>query len=67
MCFGYFLFSADKNQGKKLYSGANLIMFVIMSTVLLIDLLLRVVAFKDTYCLGSADQAAFAACKEEHQ
>ena len=66
MCFAYFLLSPDKNMGKKLYSGANFLMLMILSTVLLIDLLLRLVAFNMTYCLGSENQAAFAACKEEH-
>ena len=67
MAFAYFLFSPDKNTGKKLYSGANFLMLMILSMVLLIDLLLRLVAFNLTYCKGSADQTAFAACKEEHQ
>ena len=55
MAFAYFLFSPDKNLGKKLYSGANFLMLIILSTVLLIDLLLRLAAFDLTYCLGSAD------------
>ena len=50
LAFGYFLFSPDKDMGKKLYSGANFLMLICLTSVLLIDLLLRLVAFKLTYC-----------------
>ena len=65
LAFAYFLFSPDKNMGKKLFSGANFIMLMSLSTVLIIDLVLRLVAFNETYCLGM-DTEAFAACKEQH-
>ena len=63
MAFAYFLFSPDKNMGKKLYSGSNFLMLMILSAVLLIDLLLRLTAFNLTYCLGSTDKEAYNACK----
>ena len=63
LAFAYFLFSPDKNMGKKLFSGANFIMLMSLSTVLIIDLLLRLVAFNETYCRGMEPEA-FAACKE---
>ena len=55
LAFAYFMFSPDKNMGKKLYSRTNFLMLIILSAVLLIDLLLRLTAFNVTYCLGSAD------------
>ena len=42
-------------------------MLLVLSSALLIDLLLRLVAFNMTYCQGTSDSAGFAACKEEHQ
>ena len=50
LAFAYFMFSPDKNMGKKLYSGANFLMLIIISATLLIDLLLRLTAFNVTYC-----------------
>ena len=63
MAFAYFMFAPDKNMGKKLFSGANFVMLMSLSSVLIIDLLLRLVAFNETYCRGM-DTEAFAACKE---
>ena len=51
--------------GKKLYSGANFVMLTMLSSVLLIDLMLRLFAFDQTYCSGTSGKG-FAACKEEH-
>ena len=65
LAFSYFLLSPDKDMGKKLYSGANFLMLIVLSSTLLIDLLLRLVAFNVTYCRGADDPAAFAECKEQ--
>ena len=52
MAFFYFMFSSDKDKGKKLYGGANFIMLTCLSSFLVIDLLLRLFAFNMTYCGG---------------
>ena len=63
--FGYFL-SNRGELGKKFYASCNFLMLLVVTTALIIDFLLRFVAFDQTYCRGMDDEA-FAACKDEHR
>ena len=63
--FGYFL-SNRGELGKKFYASCNFLMLLVLTTALIIDFILRFVAFDQTYCRGM-DAEGFAACKDEHR
>ena len=50
--FLYFLTSPNKELSKKFYASCNYLMLIVCSSVLAIDLVLRLFAFDQTYCRG---------------
>ena len=63
--FGYFLTSPKQELSKKFYASCNYLMLLVLSGSLLVDFILRLTAFDQTYCRGMDDEA-FAQCKDEH-
>ena len=62
--FLYFLTTPNAALSKKFYSSCNYLMLMTLTASLIIDFVLRFVAFDVTYCRGM-DAEAFAACKDE--
>ena len=62
----YFLTSGQPYLSKRFYSFCTTLMLFVLASSLLIDFVLRIVAFDQTYCRGT-DGEDFKACKAEHE